>query len=67
MVSYSGWRMWHCGGVYLDLIEVFKIITNKDNNGNSTLILHKELVTRGDRYKFYQKHDYDLRKYFFAN
>ena len=41
-----------------DLIEVFKIITNKDNNG-------KDLVTRGNRYKLYQKHvNYDLGKYF---
>ena len=48
-------------------IEVFKIITNKDNHGNCTLTLHKDLVTRG-RYKLYQKHfNYDLRKYFFAN
>ena len=34
-----------------DFIEVFKITTNKDNNGNCTLILHKDLVTRGNRYK----------------
>ena len=51
-----------------DLIEVFKIITNKDNNSNCILTLHKDLVTRGNRYKLYQKHvKYDLRKYFFAN
>jgi hypothetical protein len=51
-----------------DLIEVFKIITNKDNSGNCTLTLHKDLVTRGNRYKLYQKHvNYDLRKHFFAN
>ena len=51
-----------------DLIEVFKIITNKDNNSNCILTLHKDLVTRGNRYKLYQKHvNYDLRKYFFAN
>ena len=51
-----------------DLIEVCKIITNIDNNGNCTLILHKGLETRGNRYKLYQKHvNYDLRKYSFAN
>ena len=51
-----------------DLIEVLKIITNKDNHGNCTLTLHKDLVTMGNRYKLYQKHvNYDLRKYFFAN
>ena len=51
-----------------DLIEVFKIITNKDNNGNCTSILHKDIVTRGNRYKLYQKHvNHDLRKYFLAN
>ena len=51
-----------------DLIEVFKIITNKNNHGNCTLTLHKDLVTRGNRYKLHQKHvNYDLRKYFFAN
>ena len=51
-----------------DLIEVFKIITNKDNNGNCTLILHKGLVTKRNRYTLHQKHvQYDLRKYFFAN
>ena len=48
-----------------DLIEVFKIITNTDNNGNCTSILYKGLVKRGNRYKLYQKHvNYDLRKYF---
>ena len=51
-----------------DLIEVFKIMTTKDNHGNCTLTPHKDLVTRGNRYKLYQKHvNYDLRKYFFAN
>ena len=46
-----------------DLIEVFKIITNKDNHGNCTLTLHKDLVTRRNRYKLYQKNvNYDLRK-----
>ena len=32
-----------------NLIEVFKIITYKDNHGNCTLTLHKYLVTRGNR------------------
>ena len=45
-----------------DLIEVFKITTNKDNNDNCTLTLHKDLETRGNIYKLYQKHvNYDLR------
>ena len=39
-----------------DLIEVFKIISDKDNHGNCTLTLHKDLVARGNRYKLYQKH-----------
>ena len=38
-----------------DVIEVFKIINDKDNNGNCTLILQKDLVTRRKRYKLYQK------------
>ena len=52
-----------------DLIEVFKIIiTYKDNNGNCTSILHKDLGTRGNKFKLYQKYvNYDLRKYFLAN
>ena len=51
-----------------DLIEVFKIITNKDNNGKSTLTLYEDLVTRGYSYKLYQKYvNYDFRNYFFAN
>ena len=34
---------------------------------NCTLILHRDLVTRGNRCNIYQKHvNYDLRKYFFA-
>ena len=50
-----------------DLFEVFKIITNKDKNGNFTFILHKDFITRGIRYKLYQKHvKYDLRKYCFT-
>ena len=51
-----------------DLIDVFKIITNIDNNGNCISTLNKDLETRGNRYKLYQTHvNYDLRKYFFAN
>jgi len=40
-----------------DLIEVFKIITREDNNGNCNLVLHKSkgLATRWNRYKLYQK------------
>ena len=34
-----------------DLIEVYKIITKKDIKSNCNLFLHKELVTRGNRYK----------------
>jgi ribonuclease P/MRP protein subunit RPP40 len=30
-----------------DLIEVFKIVTSKHNNGNCNLELHKGLITRG--------------------
>ena len=51
-----------------DLIEVFKIVTSKDNNSNSILITHKGPATRGNNFKLYQKHiKYDLRKYFFTN
>ena len=51
-----------------DLIEVFKIITNKDGNSNCNLSLHKSSHTRGNKYKLYQEQViYDLRKYFFAN
>ena len=43
-----------------DLIGIFKIITNKDNNGKCTSILHKDFVTMGNRYKLHQKHvNYD--------
>ena len=61
------WQLFGKRSWLQELIEVFKIITNKDNHGNCTLTLHKDLVTRGNRYKLYQKHvNYDLRKYFFC-
>ena len=55
------------GGDLKYLNGIFEIITNKDNDGNCTFVLHKDLVTRGNRYKLYQKHvNYDFY-YFFAN
>jgi len=48
-----------------DLIEVLKIITAEDCNGNCNIFLHKGLATRGIWYKWYQKHvNYALSKYF---
>ena len=58
-LKYRRWRG--------DLIEVCRIITKKDNRSNCNLFLHRELVTRGNRYKLHQKHfNYDLRKFFFC-
>jgi hypothetical protein len=51
-----------------DLIEVFKIVTNKEKNSNSILTTHEGLATRGNSLKLYQNHvKYDLRKYSFTN
>ena len=51
-----------------DLIAVFKIIANKENNSRIMLTTHKRLVTRGHSYKLYQKQvEYDLMNYFFTN
>ena len=47
-----------------DLIEVFKIITNKDSNGNCTFILHCGFGNKGEQI---QHVNYDLRKYFSAD
>ena len=49
-----------------DLIEVFKIVTNKDTNSKSILTTHEGLATRGNSFKIYEKHvKYDLKKIFF--
>ena len=51
-----------------DLIEVYKILNNKDGSSSCNLSLHENLHTRGNKYKLYMKQvNYDLRKYFFSN